>query len=111
MSALTSSIVAGFDAERSRAASTFNSAYQTLGSALTQSPVIIVLDNQTTVDVEFSIDGTTTWKTFSTSEALVLDMRANHGKAFDFTLPIGTQLYVRGTGGTGSFRASIIYAR
>lgn len=111
MSASTSSIIAGFDDERSRSATTFNASFQTLGSVLGFSPVIAVIDNQCDVAVEFSLNGTSTWKTFASGQALVLDLRANHGKAYDFTIPVGTQLYVKGAAGTGSFRVSITYAR
>ena len=101
---------AGFDTERSRAGA-FSGSFQTLGSPLTHTPVIMILDNQSTVSIEVSVDGTNTWKTFSAGEALVLDLRAAHGIASNFTIDAGTQFYVRGTGGTGSFRLSILYAR
>lgn len=104
------SIRAGFDTERSRAGA-FSGSYQTLGSAISENPVIMIFDNQSTVSIEVSIDGTNTWKTFSVGEALVLDLRGNHGMAANFTVDLGTQFYVRGTGGTGSFFLSILYAR
>lgn len=88
----------------------FTGSFQTLGSVLSVNPIIMILDNQSDVDVEVSTDGTNTWKTFSAGEALVLDMRANNGLAANFTFPISTQFYVRGTAGTGSFRLSILYA-
>jgi hypothetical protein len=104
------SIRAGFDTERSRAGA-FSGSFQTLGSPLTENPVILIIDNQSSVSVELSVDGTNTWKTFSSGEALVLDLRGNNGIASNFTVDIGTQFYVKGTGGTGSFRISILYAR
>ena len=97
------------DTERSRAGA-FSGSFQTLGSAFTHNPIIMILDNQSTVSIEVSFDGTNTWKTFSAGEALVLDFRANNGIAANFTLPIGTQVYVKGTAGTGSFRLSMFYA-
>jgi hypothetical protein len=104
------SIRAGFDTERS-VAGAFLGSFQTLGSTLTENPVILIFDNQSTVSVEVSVNGTDTWKTFSAGEALVLDLRGNHGIAANYTIDIGTQFYVKGTGGTGSFRLSILYAR
>ncbi len=101
---------AGFDAERYRSGA-FSGSFQTLGSALTQTPVIIIFDNQSNVSIEVSVDGTNTWKTFSAGEALVLDLRAAHGIASNYTVDAGTQFYVKGTAGTGSFRLSILYAR
>ena len=100
------------DPERTRAATTFNGTYQTIGSTLTSNPVIVVFDNQTDVDVPLSVTGSSTWKTFSAGEAFVLDMRANHGIASNFTLDIGTQFTTNATIGTsGSFRISVINTR
>jgi len=109
MSSPTNSICALPDIERSRAGA-FSGSFQTLGSVFSHNPVIMILDNQSTVSVEVSFDGTNTWKTFSAGEALVLDFRANHGMASNFTLPINTQVYVKGTAGIGSFRLSMFYA-
>lgn len=103
-----SSIRVGFDVERS-VAGAFTGAWQLLGTALVFSPVILILDNQSSVYVEVSINAVNTWKTFSPGEAIVLDLRANKGQAYNFSVPEGTQFYIRGTGGSGSFRMSIIY--
>lgn len=100
------------DAERSRAATTFNGSYQNIGSALTANPVIIILDNQTDVEVPLSITGSSTWKTFSAGEALLLDLRANHGIASNLTIDVGTQFSTNASVGTsGSFRISVINTR
>lgn len=101
---------AGFDTERSRSGA-FSGSFQTLGTPLTENPVILIFDNQSTVSIEVSVDGTNTWKTFAAGEALVLDLRAAHGIASNYTIDLGTQFYVKGTGGTGSFSLSILYAR
>ena len=72
-------------------------------------PVQIIFDNQGTVDVAISVDGgTTTWKTFQGGEALVLDMRGNHGIASNFTMSLGTTF--TGTGASGAFSISYLYA-
>lgn len=106
----TNSIVAGFDVERS-VTGPFTGLFQNLGSPLTENPVMIIFDNQSSVAIELSVDGSTVWKTFSDSEALILDLRANHGQPYDFSVPIGTQFSVRGTAGSNSFRMSIIYGK
>lgn len=73
-------------------------------------PVIIIFDNQGTVAVEISINGgTDTWKTFPAGEALVLDMRANHGIAPNFTFDEGTTFF--GNGASGDFSISYLYAK
>ena len=99
-----------FDTERTVTAP-FTGSFQTIGSALTHNPVIIIFDNQSTVAVAISVDGTNTWKTFTSGEALVLDMRGNKGIAPNFTIDKGTQFYGLGTAGTGLFSIAIIYAK
>ena len=102
----------GFDTERARAATTFNSTYQTIGTALTENPVVIVFDNQTDVAVPLSVDGVNVWKTFSSGEAFVLDLRANNGIASNYTIDLGTQFRTYAAVGTsGSIRIAIIFAR
>lgn len=74
------------------------------------SPTIIIFDNQGTVAVEISVDGgTTTWKTFPAGEALVLDLRAAHGAAPNYTFDVGTSFY--GNGASGDFSISYLYAK
>jgi len=102
----------GFDTERALAATSFNGAYQTIGTALGENPVVIIFDNQTNVEVPLSVNGTSIWKTFSAGEAFVLDLRANHGVASNYTMDEGTRFFTNASVGTsGSFRISLIYAR
>jgi hypothetical protein len=77
---------------------------------LIASPVIIIFDNQGTVAIEISTNGgTDTWKTFVAGQALVLDMRSNHGNAPNFAFDEGTTFY--GNGASGNFSISYIYAK
>jgi hypothetical protein len=107
----------GFDIERSRLSTTFNGTYLAITTpggqaSLTEVPTVIVFDNQTDVEVPISVDGINVWKTFSAGEAFVLDLRANHGIAANYTIDFGTTFYTNAAvGTTGSFRISIIYAR
>lgn len=75
---------------------------------LIASPVIIIFDNLGTDTVVISINEVE-WKTFSPGEALVLDMRGNHGVAPNFTFDVGTSFY--GNGAAGDFSISYIYAK
>jgi hypothetical protein len=76
---------------------------------ITQSPVQIIFDNQGSASVAISIDNfATTWRTFPAGEALVLDMRGNHGIAPNFTIDVGTTFY--GNGASGTFSISYLYA-
>lgn len=72
--------------------------------------VHIIFDNQSDTAVGISKNGTSTWKTFPPGAALVLDMRANHGIASNFTFEKGMSLYGIGTAGTGNFSISYTYA-
>lgn len=104
------SVRVGFDTERSVSAP-FTGSYQAVGTSLAYNPVVIVFDNQSTVAVSLSVDGTNVWKTFTAGEAFILDLRANNGIAANYTMDLGTQFYVLGTAGTGDFKIAIIYAR
>lgn len=74
------------------------------------SPVIIIFDNQSTVAIQISVDGgDTIWKTFPAGEALVLDLRAAHGVAPNYTFDVGTTFF--GNGASGDFSISYIYAK
>ncbi len=97
---------AGFPAELSE---TMTGSWVLIGTLL-HNPVQIIFDNQGTVAVAISIDGgTTTWRSFPAGEALILDMRGNHGIASNFTMDIGTSFY--GNGASGDFSISYLYAR
>lgn len=101
----------GWDTERSRASTTFNGTSLNIGTALTVNPVIIIFDNQTDVEVPLLVDGVL-WHTFSVGEAIIEDLRANHGIASNWVIDVGTQFSTNAAvGTTGSFRISIQYAR
>ena len=54
-------------------------------------PVMIIFDNQGTVEVEIYRNQTSNvWRTFPAGEAIILDMRAAHGLASNFTFCIGS---------------------
>ena len=68
---------------------------------ITVNPVHLIFDNQGTVAVAISVDGgTTTWRTFPAGEAIMLDMRANHGLAPNFTTSAGITFFGNGASGT-----------
>lgn len=99
------------DTERSLAATSFNGSDQSIGAALTHNPVHIVFDNQTDVSVPLYINGIL-YKTFLAGDVFVLDMRANAGKAANYTFPLNAQFSTDASVGTdGSMRISVLYAR
>lgn len=76
---------------------------------LLYNPTIIVLDNQSTTSVVLSINNVQ-WKTFTGGEALVLDMRAAHGNATNYTFQVGDSFFGNGAA-NGSFSISYLYAK
>jgi len=77
-------------------------------------PVLIIFDNQSTASVALSINdasGDTVWRTFPAGEALVLDLRAQQGKAPNFTIDKGTTFFATAGSAAGNFSISYIYAQ
>lgn len=90
-------------------AATMNGSFKLIGT-LVQNPVMIIFDNQGTVPIAISKNGgTSTWRTFTPGEALVLDLRAAHGVAPNGTFPIGMTFH--GNGASGTFSISYVYAQ
>lgn len=72
-------------------------------------PAIMIFDNQGTVPIQVFYNQTTNvWRTFPGGEALVLDLRAAHGMAANFSFSIGDTFF--GNGASGTFSISYIYA-
>ena len=85
-----------------------NGSFKSIGS-LAFAPTIIIFDNQGTVPVAISTDGgTTTWRTFTAGEGLVLDLRAAHGLAENYSFKVGTTFH--GNGASGTLSISYLYA-
>jgi len=98
-----------FDTERT-VTGAFTGVAQNLGTPLTYPAVLMVIDNQSTVAVQFVVNGNV-WKTFSIGEALVLDLRGNAAHAPTFAVDTNTQFQIIATGGTGTFSLAILYAK
>jgi hypothetical protein len=99
-----------FDTELSLAASTFTGAAQFLGT-LTNEPVMLLIKNQTSISVFFADNpGSTKGTTMAVGEEIILDCRANSGRATNMGFSINTSFYVTGAAGTGSFKVSVLYA-
>jgi len=79
---------------------------------LAQSPVHIIFDNQSTVSISIYRNQTTNkWHTFPAGEAIILDMRGNHGIASNYTFSVGDTFYAQGAAGANVFSISYTYAK
>ncbi len=76
---------------------------------LIANPTIIIFDNQSTTSVVLSINGVQ-WKTFTGAEALVLDLRAAHGNATNYSFRVGDSFFGNGAA-NGDFSISYLYAQ
>jgi|SRR5580693_6119160 hypothetical protein len=96
-------------------AATMTGAFALIGTLLA-SPVILIFDNQGTASVQIAIGPSsstgpapsTVWRTFTGGEAMILDLRANHGIAPNFTISAGTSFW--GNGASGTFSISYLSA-
>ncbi len=80
----------------------------TIGTLL-HNPVILILDNQSTTAAVLFIDGVQ-FKTFTGGEALVLDLRAAHALAANYSFRIGAVFTTTGVN-NGNFSISYTYAK
>lgn len=96
--------------EASVDASTFNGTWQTL-TTLTEHPVIFEIDNDTDVDVQVSDDAGTSAHTIRDGAVQLVDSRANHGMAANYSFDQGTVISVNASAGTGTFYFRYYYAR
>jgi len=109
MSALDIRLAA--EALRSRAASTFNGSYQTLGAVLAHPIRLFKITNDTNVGVTISYNGGTTDHEYLPAGAFILiDITANKVRQNQFSLEKGTQISVKASVGTGSIYLSTYYA-
>lgn len=94
---------------RSIDSATFTGSYQALGSVLANPAYIVKLVNNSTVLVTVSIDGTNDIDVAPASSFWLYD-EGKSGISSQFpALPKGTQIYVKGSAGTGSVYLVVQY--
>jgi hypothetical protein len=99
-----------FEAERSLAFGSISGTYAKVGGALAHPIRILVLQNQTDVAVTFSFDGTNDTITLQSKIAFTFDLTANKTSQNSLLLGQGTQIWVKGSPGSGSVYMSAFYA-
>lgn len=96
--------------EELEVAGAFTGVPQFVGS-LTNRAVLIMFKNQSTVSVFLADNnGSTNGTTMAAGEEIIMDCRANNGISSNMGFPAGTSFFITGTGGTGAFRISSLYA-
>lgn len=87
---------------RSIDSSTFTGSYQALGTPLVHPAYILKMVNNSTVLVTVSIDGTTDIDVAPAGSFWLYDEGKVGISSFIPAVPAGTQIYVKGSAGTGS---------
>lgn len=95
---------------RSRNSSTFTGSYQTLGAAFDEAVRIMKITNNSTVDVTVSWDGTNDHEFLPAGSFVLIDVMTNKLNDNGLFIEVGTQIYVKGSAGTGSVYLSGYYA-
>lgn len=86
---------------QSRDATTFDTTYQTLGSAFASPVCLVKVVNNSTVDIDISTDAINDQDFVPAGSFFLYDLRANHGRENDFVFHKGMQIYVKAAAGTG----------
>jgi hypothetical protein len=105
------STVLTWDKLRSLASSSITSSYQVLGTSFTHGARILKILNNSTQDVTISIDGTNNYDYVPAGGFTLYDCCTNRGNPSpSMDIPQGTQIYVKGTAGTGNVYVIVLYA-
>lgn len=90
-----------FETLRTINSSTFTGSYQALGTPLGHDPFLIKMVNASSVPVTVSFDGTTDMDICPAGTFFLYDEQANATRESGLRIPKGTQVWVKGTAGTG----------
>lgn len=91
-----------WETRRSIDASTFTGSYQALGTPLSHPSYILKMVNNSNKDVDISIDGSTDIDIAPAGTFWLYDEGKVGANATLPAVPKGTQIYVKGSAGTGS---------
>jgi hypothetical protein len=99
------------DALRSIDSATFTGNYQKVGTALTQAMRVVKFTNVANVGVTLSWDGVVDNEYLPANSFVLIDISGAREVSDIFEVPGGTQFYVKGAAGVGSFYISCYYGR
>ena len=94
---------------RAISATTFTGSYQPVGGPLLSGGRLIRFQNASNVPIFLSWDGVTDHNYFPAGSFMIIDISTNHENSLVFEAQAGTQFYVRGSAGTGSFYIESFY--
>jgi hypothetical protein len=107
-----SSIIARFDSLRSLSSASVTGTYQAVGTAFGHPMRLVKMVNNSTQDVTVSFNGTTDNDYIPANSFALYDMTTNRSNAGGyFVFEVGTQVYIKGTAGTGTFYVTAVYGR
>lgn len=107
-----SSIIVRFDSLRSLSSASVTGSYQAVGTSFAHPIRLVKMVNNSTQDVTVSFDGTTDNDFIPANSFALYDMTTNRSNAGgNFAFQIGTQVYIKGTAGTGTFYITAVYGR
>jgi hypothetical protein len=105
------STVLKWDLLRSIASSSVSSSYAAVGTAFTYPARLVKIVNNSNEDVTVSDDGTNARDYIPAGAFSLYDIGTNRGNSSpEANFQQGTQIYVKGTGGTGNIYVVVIYA-
>lgn len=99
------------DILRSINAATFTGSFQPVGTPLNFPTRLVSFINNTNMGVTISWDGINPAEFLPAMSMLILDVSTNHENSLVFEIQKGTQFYVSGATGSGSFYISTYYGR
>ena len=98
-----------FEELRSFDSSTFTGSYQTFGDTFSNPIVLFKIQNDSDADATISFDGSTDQEVVLAGSFVLYDLSANKLLAPIAALSKGTQVYIKGTAGTGNIYLTAIY--
>src|SRR5574338_128171 len=100
-----------YEALRSIDSATFTGSYQAVGTPLTHAARKVKFKNLSNQIVTISTDGTNDMDVFQANSGDSDDISANSNGGYieAVMFPVGTQFYVKGSAGTGSFYIVVQY--
>ena len=93
---------------RSIDSATLTGSYQKVGTPFVHAPVLVKLVNNSTVLVTISTDGVTDYDVAPQNSFWLYDENTSSTPGFTF-IPAGTQMWVKGSAGTGSIYLVVQY--